>query len=107
MVQKDIVHVQAGLQKITIDKKADEAILKYFESRVTDRNFGNGREARSLLENALIFTASRVMNLPEKKRTKAVMSSISYEDIVKAIEKMQDNNMQQRGKEKFNCGFVL
>lgn len=103
----DIVHVQAGLQKLTIDKKADEIIYKYFEQRVDDRNFGNGREARSLVENALLYTASRVMKLAENKRTKAVMNTITYEDVSKAIEKMKEANTQQTGKEKGNCGFRI
>ena len=103
----DIVHVQAQIQKVMVDKKADAAILQYFEGRVSDRNFGNGREARSLLENALVFTASRVMKLPENKRTKTIMNTISCEDVMKAIEKMRENTMQQNGKEKSSCGFLV
>lgn len=101
----DIVHVQARTQKLFVSSEADNLILEYFEERVKDPNFGNGREARSLLENAMVFSAVRVMQLPENRRTKKNMSEIKVEDIASAVKQMRNDNIMQRGKEKGNCGF--
>lgn len=101
----DIVHVQAKIQELNVDKKADSLIKEYFAARVTNPNFGNGREARSLLENALVFSAARIMSLPEEKRTKKVMNEVTYEDIEKAIDRLKNDNMMQAGKERGTCGF--
>lgn len=102
---KEIVHTQATIQNLTIDKKADDIILKYFAKRYKDPNFGNGREARSLLENAMVFAAERVMALPESKHTKRALSLLTEEDIKNAVDRMQENHAMQMGKTG-KCGFV-
>ena len=102
----DIVHTQATNQKLEVSPDANAAILEYFEKRVADDNFGNGREARSLVENALIYTAQRIMNLPKRKRTKKVMNIITKEDVEKAIAKMKENDKMQTGKQKQLTGFA-
>lgn len=101
----DIVHVQAKIQGLTVDKSADTLIENYFAARVKNPNFGNGREARSLLENALVFAAARIMELPEEKRTKKIMNEVACEDMEKAIARLQNDNVMQSGKEKGACGF--
>ncbi len=102
---KEIVHTQAKVQNLKIDKKADEYILKFFAKRYKDPNFGNGREARSLLENAMVFAAERVMALPESRHTKRAMSLLTEEDIKNAIDRMQENNAMQQGRSG-RYGFV-
>ena len=101
----EIVHRQAQYQKLILEESADDCIRKYFEQRVTEDNFGNGREARSLLENAMMYAASRVMKLPEKSRTKKVMSLIKAEDVQKAIQYMSESNAMQKGKQRGKTGF--
>ena len=101
----EIVHKQAQLRKMEVEKDADNVIRKYFAKRYKDPNFGNGREARSLLENAMIFAAERVMKLPANKRTKAMMSLLTKEDMKNAVHRMQDNNEMQEGKTG-KCGFI-
>ncbi|MBQ8315690.1 MAG: hypothetical protein IJX95_08130, partial [Lachnospiraceae bacterium] len=103
MVQ--IVHCQAKLQKYTLSGDADEMIREYFAKRVKTEDFGNGREARSLLENTVISAAARVMALPEKKRTKKVMQELTAEDVKEAIERLSAGNQMQRGRERKVCGF--
>lgn len=85
----EIVHSQAKTMKFDLSRKADQDILEYFKERVKDVNFGNGREARSLIENSILFVAKRVMALPEEKQTKKQMKTILPEDIKSAIAQMQ------------------
>jgi len=103
MVQ--IVHCQATLQKYTLSDGADEMMREYFAERVKAEDFGNGREARSLLENTVISAAARVMELPEKKRTRKVMQELTAEDVKEAIQRLSAGNLMQRGRERKVCGF--
>ena len=46
--------------------------------------------------------------LKEKYGTKIFLSGDFFdEDVMKAIEKMRENTMQQNGKEKSSCGFLV
>lgn len=99
-----IVHKQAEIRDCTIDKSAEQLILDYFTNRVTSRDFGNGREARSFVEQCLLYTARRVMILPEKKITKKMLCRIQYEDVQNAIAKIEESNRMQIGRVK-KCGF--
>ena len=56
----EIVHIQAKNQGFILNRRVDPDLLDYFKERTKDRNFGNGREAKSLLENAMVFAAGRV-----------------------------------------------
>ena len=60
----------------TVSSDADEWIRAYFEKRFKASDFGNGREARSLVENAFRYAAERVMAVPESKRTRKMMSEL-------------------------------
>ena len=102
----EIVHTQAKNQRLVVNEDANEAILAYFATRTDDQNFGNGREARSLLENALVFAAHRIMSLPKSKKTKKVMCEITKDDIAKAIAHMTDSDKQQIGRRKAKTGFA-
>ena len=103
MVQ--IVRCQANLRKYSVEEGADEVIQEYFKERVKAEDFGNGREARSLLENAIISAAARIMALPEKKRTKKMLQELKVEDIRNAVARLQDGNRMQKGRERKLCGF--
>lgn len=103
----EIVHIQAKNQKLVVDEAANSCIREYFKQRVKDQNFGNGREARSLLENAMMYAACRVMNLPERKRTKKVMTLIKQEDIQKAICRMTESDLMQTGRQRTKTGFAV
>lgn len=65
-------------------------------------NFGNGREARNLFENAKRFTANRVMQ--QKKTTKQQLSVITSEDITSAVNETLESMIT--GEKKMNAiGF--
>lgn len=102
----EILHCQANNFKYKIDRRADIFVRNYFAKRVKDTNFGNGREARSLLENATLFAANRVMRMPENKRTKKVYETITLDDVKMAIERLDSSNMFQTGRKNRICGFA-
>ncbi len=58
-------------------------VLEYFANRVNDENFGNGREARSFVDNCQMTLAERVMKCPANKQTKKMMQLITKEDVKK------------------------
>lgn len=103
MVQ--IVHRQAKQKQLAVSPEADKMIRMYFEKRSKSTDFGNGREARSLVENALCFAAERIMDIPESKRTKKMMSELTAEDIRKAIESLSEGTLLQQGRECIVSGF--
>lgn len=94
----EIVHIQAKIQDFTLSRKADEDMRIYFEGRRKDPNFGNGREARSLLENAMIFAAGRTKGLKAREMTRRKMREIHASDIRKAIERLEFGTQMQNGK---------
>ena len=100
-----IVRCQAIQQKFILAPEADALIQDYFAERVKASDFGNGREARVVLENAVIYAASRVMALPEKKRTKKMLQELTVEDIGKALARLREGNCMQKGRERKVCGF--
>jgi len=99
-VTTENIHIRA-----TLSDGADEMMREYFAERVKAEDFGNGREARSLLENTVISAAARVMELPEKKRTRKVMQELTAEDVKEAIQRLSAGNLMQRGRERKVCGF--
>lgn len=68
-----------------LDETIREMLRPYFQKRMKDDNFGNGREARSLLETAVVYTAERVLAQKKKAYTRAEMQTIAYEDVEKAV----------------------
>ena len=102
----EILHCQAKTFRFKLDENVNGIVRDFFIRRVNDENFGNGREARSLLENATIFAASRVMKLPESKRTKRAFETIIYEDVKNAIDRMESSNMLQTGRKDRVVGFI-
>ena len=99
-----IVHRQAENMQYVLDNNADGAILEYFRERTQKRDFGNGREARSLVEQCMTFAARRVMGISEKRITKKMMKEIRLEDVQAAIAKQRNSNCMQEGRRK-RCGF--
>lgn len=92
----EIFYRQADMAGYKADRKAAEDIKNYFATRINDRDFGNGREARSLLENATVFVAKRLAGIDEDKLTRKMLVEIKLEDIRNAIKKTKEmHNMQQ------------
>ncbi len=85
-------------QKYNVDSKVQEMLLKYFKHRCAAKNFGNGREARSLLEMATTYTARRVLSDDIKKLSKEDLQTMTYEDVKNAIEKrMEEESSKASG----------
>ena len=104
----EIVHIQAKNQGFNLNRRVDPEILAYFKERIKDRNFGNGREARSLLENAMVFAAGRVKKIPAGKIKKRQLQEITLSDIRKALERMRKSNQMQEGRsDKLKMGFEV
>ena len=102
----DIVHCQARNNKFSLTHEADEIIRKHFESRYKKSDFGNGREARSLLENITVEAARRVMNMDEKKQTKKVLKELLVSDVETALKKISERYKMQNGNNKECFGFI-
>ena len=71
-----------------VEAGAEQLVKEYFADRVAERDFGNGREARVLLENTTLFAARRLMSGGKKNFTDSDMKLLKIEDIQKALEKM-------------------
>ena len=99
-----IVHGIARQMDMKLAKEADPTILDYFKARVRDDNFGNGREARSLVENCQMKVADRIMKLPEKERNKNSIRTITTEDVADTIRDFNWSSKIQQGRQSF--GFV-
>jgi hypothetical protein len=95
MVQ--IVHKQAQLMDFVLDEQSDSIIRNYFMERSRDRSFGNGREARRLIETCQYFMADRIFTKPNNRITKQQLKTICKEDVVSAIEKLRQDNKAQTG----------
>jgi len=82
----EIVHFMANEQDLNMVHTADQEIIRYFENRCMDRAFGNGREARSFIENAVRITAERyaLEKFPEDGNI-----VLTKKDILKTIQFMQ------------------
>lgn len=94
----EIVHIQARTQQFYLSKRADHDLLEFFKERVKDRNFGNGREARSLLQNATIFAAQRTRDMKAVKAAKHKLKEITAADIRQAIARQKRSTAMQNGR---------
>ena len=72
-----------------ISNDLDKVVEDFFKKRVSARDFGNGREARVLLETAEVFAAKRVMSLDKEQYSKVDMQTLTLEDIENAIRRME------------------
>ena len=103
MVQ--IFRCQAKMNQFTLPSEADEIVKSFFEDRVERSDFGNGREARSLLENSMVEAAKRLAKVPEEKLTSKLMREIKLQDVENAIRRMQQSSVVQGGVVKAQIGF--
>jgi AAA+ superfamily predicted ATPase len=92
-------------QKYKVDERTRPIIEGHFKKRVSDDNFGNGREARSLLETSVLFAANRIFKDDKKKYTKEEMQTITYDDVAAAIEQVEKAEMVQNPVHSTMFGF--
>ena len=89
---KDMVEIFKRIGKNSgycISNDLDKVVEDFFKKRVSARDFGNGREARVLLETAEVFAAKRVMSLDKEQYSKVDMQTLTLEDIENAIRRME------------------
>lgn len=89
----------ANMATFRLEKGWEEIMQPFFEERVQDENFGNGREARRFLENAMAIAAERFArwaitaefsNPYEREREERQrLSILTCEDMKKAFEEFQ------------------
>ncbi len=94
----EIFYRIAELQKYKVEEIVKERLKLHFLSRVRDDNFGNGREARQLLETAVVFAATRVFAQNKKTYSRLEMQTITIEDIEKALHSMEQQFFAQDGQ---------
>lgn len=87
----------AGMQNYQLEDGYQKMLYDYFEKRVSDRHFGNGREARSLLENCALSMASRIFTTEKRKYTKKELQMITVEDVRYAIAHAEEASRIQTG----------
>ena len=93
-------------QNYHVDEMARPAVFNYFSERIHATDFGNGREARSLLETTVIFAAKRLFEQKKSKFTKQEMQTITVDDVRLAIDQMKQANGVQEGVQKSRIGFA-
>ncbi len=103
----DIFRCHARIGKYKLSKKVDNIVRAYFAERVKSADFGNGREARSLLENSMIQAAMRLAKIPDDKITLKMMQEIKAEDVEAAIIKIKTGHMMQNGRQTGKFGFAV
>lgn len=103
----DIFLNHAKLQKFTVEKGAQQYLHEYFSERIKDENFGNGREARSLLETCVVYAAKRALSEEKKKYSAQELKQIKTEDVCAAIAKSKGFNDTQRLKKERRIGFTV
>lgn len=88
---------------ITPDEKAAAHLKAYiaFVHRHKDKYFGNGREVRKIVEEAIRNQHLRLSELPKNKRTEKIIHTLTMEDIA---EFSLDNKPKQRTGIGFNMG---
>lgn len=95
----------AKLGNYKVEAAARQAVSNFFADRVTARDFGNGREARALLENAVVFAAKRVMSSQKEQYTNEDLTTLALSDIESAIEKLKQGYGVQKNTGR-SIGFV-
>lgn len=75
----------------TLQKGYEAFVENFFKTRVGMDDFGNGREARVLLETAVLFAAKRTMAQGKVKYTKKDLTELMLEDIEAAALKMKES----------------
>lgn len=95
----------AKLQGYVVAPEASRDVAEYFKTRVIAESFGNGREARSLLETTVVYTAKRVLSKQKPQYSKKEMQQIAVEDVQAAICEAKMANQVQDAKYSRSIGF--
>lgn len=104
----EMVRIFTRIAKISnykLKPGTEKVVKEFFEKRVGDKDFGNGREARALLENAALYAARRTMSQNKESYTKNELTTLTLEDVQAAAEKM-GQGFGIRKKQEKRIGFA-
>ena len=102
----EILKRVAGLANYRVEASAEELVRKYFAVRVCDEDFGNGREARNLLETSVVFAAKRVMSDKKESYCAEDLKLLKKEDIRQAVAKLSESFGIRKAGETKKIGFT-
>ena len=97
----------AKMQKYVVEKDAQPYLYDYFAQRIKDENFGNGREARSLLETCVVYAAKRVFAEEKTNYSAQELKQIKTADVCAAIAKSKEFNDTQSVRKERTIGFEV
>ncbi len=95
----------AEMGNYKVEPGAEILVRNHFAARVGDHDFGNGREARALLENTTLFAARRLMSTGKSQFTDREMKLLLLEDVKKAVEKTEASLGMVSCKKRNRMGF--
>lgn len=104
----EMVKVFFGIAKrnhYCIDAEADVYVKKYFASRVAAKDFGNGREARNLLDACTLFLADRIADKDRTQISKEEIMNITAQDVKKAVNYLRESFATRNNKNESRIGF--
>ena len=93
-------------QNYIVDRETAGIVKEHFARRVKDENFGNGREARSLLETTVVYAAKRLFAEKQGKFTNKDMKTLKYEDVEQAIRQVEEADLNQTTHYGNRVGFL-
>ncbi len=76
----DIFHLIADEGKILLASGVEERLSQLFEEARKGKDFGNGRYARNVFEQARMKQASRLVNMKEEELTEQAIRTLTVED---------------------------
>lgn len=90
----NMTRLMLSRKQMTIKDEAMEKLKKLYENAKNNRNFGNGRFVRKMLEGAEMNLAERVAGLDESMITTELISTIEEEDIPEAETEKEQKRKQ-------------
>ncbi len=102
----EIVHRLADLSKLHLGTEADQDIASYFQTRQSATDFGNGREARVLLEQCERSLAGRVAKKDPDAISEKELNTLEKDDVLHAIGALKKKHLVEQGKCNASIGFA-
>ena len=101
----DIIHRLASLSSLKLPESTDKDIAEFFDRRRLNNDFGNGREARMLLEQCERHVAGRVAETDPDKVTDKMLNTILESDVRDAIEDLKEKRISEQGRFDMHYGL--
>lgn len=105
---EDMVNIFFGIAKrnqYIVEKDAIPTLKKYFLSRVCSKDFGNGREARNLLDICTRYLADRISKKNMTQILKEELMNITAQDVKNAVEYLQNSYITRNYTKEYQIGF--